>query len=447
MLENLYKKEKTMYTKELLAKEMVKLSEKRDAYRGESEREQVVFERKYIKSKIKEIRDAIKREVEKTSRRVGIDHRSDFSYIQKYTSCLKNLNNMWVATSDKLEMAVDEEFDLNTLLKASEDICEMACSMENKDFRTYNMLPVWDIEKQTIGLPLAIQNYELVIDDYLNTLGSEGMKKFQKDLDGYATRERIDSKFEKYLERSVRDPRAIDLAMKCIDEGAYVDLKLEGEEFKFCEKPCTALSYLLMRRSKKAVISLLKHGANVNIKIKTEHGETFIPIVYAVEENLGHELIELMLDNGARIDRTFLGINILERALQVKNDSFIMKLLNNGVEEYKYSTDIAKSVKKYLRESEDKKIIMGLYNNDMISLEDMMNLSKNNNNAVLADVVKGLSYNLSIGRIKKAKRNVDKDIVAIRPLGLKVDVSNEKEFGLRTLPREKGNYNIHKMFS
>lgn len=438
MLENLYKKEKTMYTKELLVKEMVKLSEKRDAYRGESEHEQVVFERKYIKSKIKEIRDAIKREVEKTIRRVSIDHRGDFSYIQKYTSCLKNLNNMWIATSDKLEMAVDEEFDLNTLLKASEDICEMVCSMENKDFRTYNMLPVWDVEKQTIGLPLAIQNYELVIDDYLNTLGSEGMKKFQKDLDGYATRERIDSKFEKYLERSVSDPRAIDLAMKCIDEGAYVDLKLEGEEFKFCEKPCTALSYLLMRRSKKAVISLLKHGANVNIKIKTGNGETFIPIVYAVEENLGHELIDLMLDNGARIDRTFLGINILERALQVKNNSFIMKLLNNGIEEYKYSTDIAKSVKKYLRESEDKKIIIGLYNNDMISLEDMMNLSKNNNNnAVLADVVKGLSYNFSIGRIKKAKRNVDKDIVTIGSLGLKVDVSNEKEFGLRKLPREK----------
>ena len=136
MLENLCKKEKTMYTKELLAKEMILLSKERDNYRGRCEHDQVVFERRYIKNRIKVIRDAIKMEVEKTIKRVSGVYGCDVSYIKKYTQGLKYLNSMWLATSDKLEMAVDEEFDLSTLIKASDDICEMACSMENKDCRT-----------------------------------------------------------------------------------------------------------------------------------------------------------------------------------------------------------------------------------------------------------------------------------------------------------------------
>ncbi|MBP5427471.1 MAG: hypothetical protein J6Y29_06275 [Clostridiales bacterium] len=456
MQENLCKKEKTVYTKELIVEEMRRLAEGREERIGKPEYEQTVFERLYIKSKIGIIREAFKKEVEKTIKRVSEIHELDRKYVEEYMCKLRELNGMWLSTNDKLEMAVDEEFDLNILKKASEDMCEMACAIETKDFRTYNMLPIWDVERQTMGLPLAIQNYELVIDDYLNTLGSEGMKKFKKNLEGYATRENIDSKFERCLERAIKDPGPnIDLALRYIKEGAYVDLKLEGEGFDFPYKPCTALSYLLMKKNKQAVVNLLKYGANVNFKIITEQGETFIPIVYVMNESEDYDLVNLMIGNGARIDKEFLGINILEKALQTKSSSLIMKLLNDGIDDYKDGENIAKLVKNYLMEAKDEEVIVGLYDHDIISLEDMVKISKSNNNAILTEVVSGLKSRLSLksGRSKIRKLKVSRENptnLGLKDRGcfrFKRDIKRIQDIGLINLSKCKREHKMEKFLN
>ncbi len=463
---NLWKKDKSIYTKKIYEENINKLEQKRYEIEPATEEEKINFEKMYLMTGIEFIKKIVDKEFKKRI------ERSKKSEIKR----LGDLNNLWEAANTRLNIAVNLCENKDELKEASNRICEIASSLPCKDIRTYNMQPEW--QKPIMGINLAIQNYELLIDDFLNKLGSNGLLKISKQREiemDYSNREELDSKLEDAVLKA-----DISSILKSLKEGAYVDLKLESDDFNFNFKPCTLFNYMLMSNNDSAAIDILKYGANVNIKSINSEGNVFIPILYALEKD-NVKLVISMLNNGAILSEDFIGKdiktlfrevlgidrslsnlkkldkNVLEdiyingfitldemkevskkdekkiliEALEKNNDILISKLLSGGVEYYKDS-ELSYKIENYFRLYIDKdellylfkpcqfshifseipkeEIITRMYISDLISVDKIISIYKRNRDYVLNKLLQLGGELLFINFLNKLiNNNIDKD--------------------------------------
>ena len=142
---NLWKKDKSIYTKKIYEENINKLEQKRYEIEPATEAEKINFEKMYLLTGIEFIKKIVDKEFKKRI------ERSKKSEIKR----LGDLNNLWEAANTRLNIAVNLCENKDELKEASNRICEIASSLPCKDIRTYNMQPEW--QKPIMGINLAIQ--------------------------------------------------------------------------------------------------------------------------------------------------------------------------------------------------------------------------------------------------------------------------------------------------
>lgn len=394
-----YKKNKNIGTLENVSDEMEQLQMQREDYKNISLDEKLSIERDYIENSIKIIKDKCNAILKKAKFRAEGQALSS-THLKK----LEELEKKWNETNDKLLENVLKQDNVEMLIKASNHICELVASIDNKDFRTYNILPIWDAKNQPTGLEQAVQNYELILDDYLNTLGSKGIEKFDKTREGYEYRQRIDQEFEDAVLKF-----DIEKVKECIDKGAYVDLQLNGDIN-------TALNYAIMdakedlenttqvSQNKKVELAklLLENGADSTIKYYYgEDSDREMRVEKEVEPlskaiKMGnYELVSLMLRNNEQID-----LKMLEKILDSEDVLFTKRVLNEiVVKGAGRRARMPRRLRNYISRSDDKDFIISMYNNGLVSLEDVSRIFMERPSITLLKVMDELGYEFDFSSV------------------------------------------------
>lgn len=372
---NLYKKDRSIYTKMIHKENIDKLNKKREALSVKATlEEQIELEKDYLKKSVNFIEVVIENEFRKRVFMVMNNTRSKEENVFKEICRLNYFGNLWKDTNNRLKLAFDLCNSMSELKEASNRMCDIISNLACKDTRTYNMLPVWEINRQSMVLNLALQNYELILDDFLNKLGSKGMAKLGDITEkSYSKREELDAKLDKAVLKLDKNN-----ILKSLEKGAYVDLKLESDSFEFEYKPCTVLNYVLIKGMDDLAMDILKYEADVNIKNIMEDNKVFLPVLYALEkQNIG--LTISVLNAGAILNKNFIGKDIKDmfrKVLGISKGLSNFKKLNESVIKEAYINDLISidEIKEVLNKDEEEILIKALEDNDDVLSSKLLSL-------------------------------------------------------------------------
>lgn len=436
MEKNDCKKKKNLGTMINLNREMQQLQLQREDVKDLNIDEKIENEKEYIKEGIEVVKNSCRKEFERL--KIRLENNNNIN--NEYNAKLDELREKWIKTNDKLVETIDKQDNLEIIEKAANHMCEIISSIDNKDFRTYNILPIWNVDNQPTSLEQAMQNYELIIDDYLNTLGSKGLEKFDKSENGYEYRQKIDKDFENAV-----ISLDINKAKECLDRGAYVDLQLEGNI------NLTALNYILMDNSEENTLTieekiefaklLLEYGANSDIKYYLGNSidremrirKEISPILKAVEMG-NYELVSQILRNNNEID-----LQTLEKILDNNDTLFVKRVLNEiSLKRTRRRARMTKKIKIYLEKEAEEDVIINMYNNKLVNADEIISAYTERGNIELLKALDKLGYEFDFSN--KTTRLLFRTMIERRYKdGINFVLDKFKNFELQKYMKKDGN--------